>query len=265
MYCNNLGTAGGSGWRGRRYRADPMNEAATTSSPAPAGADSPALASADSPAGPPTPRTKVRRMAERGRYDTATVESILDEGFVCHLGLLDEKSVRVIPTAYARVGDLLYLHGAAGNAALKAGKGADVCVTVTLVDGLVLARAAFHHSINYRSVTIYGTATEVTDKNEKAMALDAVVEHIVPGRTADARRPNDTEMKSTRVLRLPISEASAKVRTGGPKDDAEDMALPIWAGQVPLHTVAETPISDDGLPAGVGVPLYASHYARPTK
>jgi nitroimidazol reductase NimA-like FMN-containing flavoprotein (pyridoxamine 5'-phosphate oxidase superfamily) len=211
----------------------------------------------------PTARTKVRRLAERGRYDRETIESILDEGFACHLGLVDGKSVRVVPTAYARVEDVLYLHGAAGNAALKAAQGAEVCVTVTLVDGLVLARAAFHHSINFRSVTIYGNATEVTDKHEKRRALDAVVEHIVPGRGADARGPTDSELRSTRVIRIPVTEASAKVRTGGPKDDAEDMDLPIWAGQVPLHTVADPPIADDGLPAGVDVPTYASNYTRP--
>jgi hypothetical protein len=202
-------------------------------------------------------------LAERGRYDHETIESILDEGFICHLGLVDDGFVRVVPTAYARIGDVLYLHGAAGNASLKGSQGMEVCVTVTLVDGLVLARAAFHHSINFRSVTIYGTATEVTDEHEKLRALDAVVEHIVPGRGADARRPTDSELRATRVIRLPITESSAKVRTGGPKDDAEDMDLPIWAGQVPLRTVADPPIPDDGLPAGVGVPIYASHYARP--
>ena len=214
-------------------------------------------------AAPPSKRTKVRRLAERGRYDTETVEEILDQGFVCHLGVSDHGSVRVVPTAYARVGDVLYLHGAAGNASLKASQGSEVCVTVTLVDGLVLARAAFHHSINYRSVTIYGTATEVTDDAEKRLALDAVVEHIVPGRGVDARRPNDSELKSTRVIRLPISEASAKVRTGGPKDDEDDMDLPIWAGVIPMHTSTETPIADDHLRDDVDVPTYASNYRRP--
>ena len=212
---------------------------------------------------PPSKRTKVRRLPDRGRYDAETIEAILDEGFVCHLGLVDGGSVRVVPTAYARVGDVIYLHGAAGNASLKASQGAEVCVTVTLVDGLVLARAAFHHSINYRSVTIYGTATEVTDVEEKRLALDAVVEHIVPGRGVDARSPNDSEMRSTRVIRLPIGEASAKVRTGGPKDDEEDMDMPIWAGVIPMRTSVEAPVADVGLPDGVEVPGYAAHYARP--
>jgi len=213
---------------------------------------------------PPSKRTKVRRLPERGRYEAETIHAILDEGFVCHLGLVDGDSVRVVPTAYARVGDVIYLHGAAGNASLKASKESEVCVTVTLIDGLVLARAAFHHSINYRSVTIYGTATEVTDVEEKRLALDAVVEHIVPGRGVDARSPNDSEVRSTRVIRLPIREASAKVRTGGPKDDDEDLDMPIWAGVIPVRTSVEAPVADDGLPEGVGIPRYAALYARPT-
>jgi nitroimidazol reductase NimA-like FMN-containing flavoprotein (pyridoxamine 5'-phosphate oxidase superfamily) len=249
MYCNNSGAG--------------VSVASESSPKDPSSNTGPADTMSPTSPTSPTSRTKVRRLPERGRYDKETIESILDEGFVCHLGLADNKSVRVVPTAYARVGDVLYLHGAAGNAALKAAQGAEVCVTVTLVDGLVLARAAFHHSINFRSVTIYGNATEVTDKDEKRRALDAVVEHIVPGRGADARGPNDSEVRATRVIRVPIAEASAKVRTGGPKDDAEDMDLPIWAGQVPLHTVAEPPIADDGLPAGVDVPFYACNYARP--
>jgi uncharacterized protein len=212
---------------------------------------------------PPTTRTKVRRLPDRGRYDTATVESILDEGFVCHLGVLEGETVRVVPTNYARVGDFLYLHGAVGNASLKAAADTEVCVTVTLLDGLVLARAAFHHSVNYRSVTIYGIATEVTDNEEKRRMLDRVVEHIVPGRTADARGPNDSELRQTRLLRIPIAEASAKVRTGGPKDDAEDMDMRIWSGQIPMRTVTEAPISDPDVPAGVGVPGYAANYERP--
>jgi uncharacterized protein len=212
---------------------------------------------------PSTPRTKVRRLPDRGRYDRDTIESILDEGFVCHLGVLDGNTVRVVPTNYGRIGEWLYLHGALANASLKAADGAEVCVTVTLVDGLVLARAAFHHSVNYMSVTIYGTAEEVTDRDEKLRVLEAVVEHIVPGRTADARGPNDSELRQTRVLRIPITEASAKVRAGGPKDDDEDIDLPIWAGQIPMRTVTEAPISEDDLPAGVSVPEYASAYSRP--
>jgi uncharacterized protein len=244
MYCNNLGVgmSGETGVSG--------------------GAGSSGAAGSTGEAGAPTARTKVRRLAERGRYDAASIESILDEGFVCHLGVSEGGTVRVVPTAYARIGDMLYLHGAAGNASLKAAQGAEVCVTITLVDALVLARAAFHHSINYRSVTIYGVPTEVTDASEKSAALDAVVEHIVPGRGADARRPRDSELRTTRVIRLPITEASAKVRTGGPKDDDEDMDMPIWAGEIPLRVVADVPVADDGLPEGVVVPTYASSYTR---
>jgi uncharacterized protein len=214
---------------------------------------------------PPTARTKVRRLPERGRYGRETIDAILDEGFVCHFGVAEGGSVRVVPTNYARIGDDVYLHGAVGNASMKAAIGTEVCVTVTLVDGLVLARAAFHHSVNYRSVTIYGTATEVTDPAEKKRVLDAVVEHIVPGRSADARGANDSELRTTRVIRVPIAEASAKVRTGGPKDDPEDMELGIWAGQIPMRTVTEPPIPDPDLPDDIAVPGYATDYARPRR
>jgi len=212
---------------------------------------------------PPSARTKVRRLPERGRYERQIVDSILDEGFVCHVGVDDGGLVRVVPTNYGREGDFIYLHGAVGNASLKAAIDSEICVTVTLVDGLVLARAAFHHSVNYRSVTIYGIASEVTDPAEKRRVLESVVEHIVPGRTADARGPNDSELRTTRVLRLAIGESSAKVRTGGPKDDAEDMDMPIWSGQIPMHTVAGAPVPDPDIPAGVDVPAYVSQYARP--
>lgn len=214
-------------------------------------------------ASPPTARTKVRRLPERGRYDRETIDSILDEGFVCHLGLVENGSVRVVPTNYARVGDSLYVHGAVGNAALKSSNGVEVCVTITLVDGLVLARSGFHHSVNYRSVTVYGTATEVTDPEEKRRALDAVVEHIVPGRTADARGGNDSELRSTRVLKLSLSESSAKMREGGPKDDGEDMNHGIWAGVIPMRTVTGTPVPSDDLEDGIAVPAYAADYSRP--
>jgi nitroimidazol reductase NimA-like FMN-containing flavoprotein (pyridoxamine 5'-phosphate oxidase superfamily) len=214
--------------------------------------------------GPPTPRTKVRRLPDRGRYDAQTVAAILDEGFVCHLGVAEGGTVRVVPTNYGRIGDWLYLHGAVGNASLKGAIGTEICVTVTLVDGLVLARSAFHHSVNYRSVTIYGTALEVTDSQEKSDVLDAVVEHIVPGRTADARRPNDSELRQTRVIKIPIGEASAKVRFGGPKDDEEDMDMPIWAGHLPMRTVTGPPVPEPDLLDGVEIPTYVSDYERPT-
>jgi uncharacterized protein len=206
----------------------------------------------------PGPRARVRRLPERAKYDRATLDAILDEGFVCHLGFVDGGSPVVIPTAYARVDDTLYLHGASANAALAVfASGAAVCVTVTLLDGLVLARSEFHHSINYRSVVIFGNAAEVSDRDEKRRALHAIVEHIVPGRSVDARAPSDSELRATRVVRLRIDEVSAKVRSGGPVDDESDLALPVWAGQVPLRLVAGSPIVDDGVPAGVVVPPYA--------
>ena len=213
----------------------------------------------------PTTRAKVRRLAERGRYDRAAVDAILDEGFVCHVGWAGEHGPVVIPTAYGRIGDHLYLHGAPANATLRhAAPGVPVCVTVTLVDGLVLARSAFHHSINYRSVVIFGTGTEVTADAEKQAALAAVVEHIVPGRGADARPPTASELRATRVVRVPLDEASAKVRTGGPKDDPEDLDLPIWAGQVPLRIVPGAPVDDDRHPPPIAPPGYAIDYTRPT-
>ena len=217
------------------------------------------------PAGPPTARVKVRRLAERARYDRATIEAILDEGFVCHVGYVVDTGPVVIPTAYARIGDRLYLHGAPANATLRhASADLPVCVTVTLVDGLVMARSAFHHSINYRSVVVYGTGTEVTDVEEKRAALAAVVEHIVPGRGADARPPTVEELRATRVVRVPLDEASAKVRTGGPKDDDEDLALPVWAGQLPLRMVPSAPVADNDHPVSVAVPDYLTEYTRPS-
>jgi len=212
----------------------------------------------------PTARVTVRRLAERARYDRSEVEAILDEGFVCHVGWVGESGPVVIPTAYGRIGDHLYLHGAPANATLRhASPGVPVCVTVTLVDGLVLARSAFHHSINYRSVVIYGTGVEVTAVEEKRAALAAVVEHIVPGRGADARPPTTSELRATRVVRVPLLEASAKVRAGGPKDDPEDLDLPIWAGQVPLRMTPAAPVTDESHPPGMAVPGYLADYARP--
>ncbi len=207
---------------------------------------------------PPTPRTRVRRLAERARYDAPTVHAILDEGFICHVGLCTDSGPVVLPTAYARVGSTLLLHGAPANAVLSAGSsGAELCVTVTLVDGLVLARSAFHHSINYRSVVVFGIATEVRDRTEKERALEAIVEHLVPGRGVDARPPDDRELKKTQVLSLPLHESSAKVRTGGPNDDADDLALPIWAGQIPLRLERGDPVTDERVPSSLPVPGYA--------
>jgi uncharacterized protein len=207
-----------------------------------------------------TARTRLRRKAERGRYDRATVHAILDEGFVCHLGFTVDGRPAVLPTAYARVGEDLYLHGAAANAALKAAGDAPVCVTVTLVDGVVLARSAFHHSMNYRSVMVFGEATTVDDPDEKRRAVEAIVEHVVPGRTADARGPTAAEVRATRVIRVPIVEASAKVRTGPPIDDEDDLGLAVWAGHVPLALRAGEPVPAPDLAAGVDVPAYARAY-----
>lgn len=191
-----------------------------------------------------TPRSKVRRLADRGRFDRATVNEVLDEAYIAHVGFVVDGEPRVLPMTYGRDGDVLYLHGAAGNAMLRASADAEVCVTVTLLDGLVLARSAFHHSMNYRSVVLFGTATKVTDDVEKRHAFDVIVDHVVPGRSAVARPSNDSELRATLVLRLPIQEGSAKVRTGGPIDDPEDMGLPVWAGVVPLRLTPGEPEQD---------------------
>jgi len=202
-----------------------------------------------------TDRTKVRRLAERGRTDRAIVDEILDEAYIAHVGFVVDGEPRVLPMTYGRDGDVLYLHGAVGNAMLRASAGAEVCVTVTLLDGLVLARSAFHHSMNYRSVVLLGTATKVEDEAEKRHAFDMVVEHVLPGRSQVARPANGSELRATMVLRLPIDEGSAKVRTGGPKEEAEDMDLAVWAGVVPLTLTAGPPVQDpDQHPADLPVP-----------
>jgi nitroimidazol reductase NimA-like FMN-containing flavoprotein (pyridoxamine 5'-phosphate oxidase superfamily) len=207
----------------------------------------------------PTERTTLRRLPARGDHDRSTIAAILDEALICHLGLVDpEGRPFVIPTIHARVDDTVYLHGSPANRALRAAgaEGVECCVTATIVDGLVLARSTFHHSMNYRSVVIYGTATRVEDPDEKTAALEALVEHVLAGRGADARHPNEKELKGTLVLRLPIDEASAKVRTGRPLDDEEDMDLAVWAGHVPLRVVAGDPVPDPDLAADVPWPGY---------
>lgn len=212
---------------------------------------------------PQTDRTKLKRLPKRGHFDRETVYSILDEGFICHVGFAVDGQPFVVPTGYARAGDKLYIHGSQASRMLRSlAGGIDACVTVTIVDGLVLARAAFHHSMNYRSVLVFGRATLVDDAAEKMEALFALSEHIVRGRWADVREPNEQEMKMTTVLSLPLAEASAKVRTGPPLDDEEDYALPIWAGVVPLKLVAGEPVEDPRLPAEIPVPEYAVHYKR---
>jgi nitroimidazol reductase NimA-like FMN-containing flavoprotein (pyridoxamine 5'-phosphate oxidase superfamily) len=193
----------------------------------------------------PTGRTTVRRHRERGQYDRDTIHAILDEAIICHLACQVDGTVWMIPTTYGRDGDTLFIHGAAANHVLKAAcNGAELTVTVTLVDGLVLARSQFHHSINYRSVVIFGHATEITDSAEKTKALENIVNHMLPGRSRHARGPNDAELRKTRVVKVPITEASAKLRTGGPIDDDEDMDLPVWAGVLPLRIQGSAPQPD---------------------
>jgi len=213
---------------------------------------------------PQTNRTSLKRLAKRGHFDHDTVYGILDEGFICHVGFVIDGQPFVIPTGYARVDDRLYIHGSQASRMLRTlANGVDACVTVTLVDGLVLARSAFHHSVNYRSVVVFGRARLVDDAEEKTSALFAFSEQVVPDRWDDVRLPTESELKQTTVLCLPLSEASAKVRTGPPVDDEEDYALPMWAGVIPLKLVAEVPISDPRLPEGVAVPGYAANYKRP--
>ena len=194
----------------------------------------------------PTARTTVRRLADRGHYERATVNAVLDEAYLAHVGFVVDGQPRVLPMTYGRDGDVLYLHGAVGNAMLRASGDAEVCVTVTLLDGLVLARSAFHHSMNYRSVVVLGVATKVVDDAEKRRAFDVIVDHVLPGRSAVARPSNESELRTTLVLRLPIEEASAKVREGGPIDDDADMDLPVWAGVVPL-VLTPGPLDHDPL------------------
>jgi len=211
----------------------------------------------------PTPRTRVVREANRGVYDREAAYRILDEGFLCHVGFVADGQPFVIPTSYGRKDDCLLMHGSAASRMLRNMKdGVPVCVTVTLLDGLVLARSIFNHSMNYRSVVVLGRATLVEDSAEKIEALRLLSEHIIPGRWADSRHPNDRELKATSVLRLPIEEFSAKVRTGGVIDDEEDYSFPTWAGVVPLEMVTREPIADARLLPGKVAPLYATNYKR---
>jgi uncharacterized protein len=215
------------------------------------------------PAVPPSERTRVRRLPERGVYDRDTIDAILDEALICHLAYVQDGEPRVIPTIHARVGDTLYVHGSNASRTLRSTKGgAPVAAEVTLIDGLVLARSAFHHSMNYRSVVVYGRAREVTDPTEKFEAQRALVEHVVPGRSADARLPNDRELNQTTILAIPMDEASAKVRTGPPKDEDEDLELPVWAGLLPFTTVPGEPVADPLLPNGIDPPSYVTDYRR---
>ena len=193
----------------------------------------------------PSERTRVKRHPERGVYDRDEVFAILDEAFVCHIGFVAEEHPQVLPTAYGRIGDDLYIHGSAASHMLRSlAEGIDLCVTVTLIDGLVLARSSFRHSINYRSVVVYGKARLVTDPSEKMRAMAAFVDHVVPGRWAEVRIPSEKEMAQTTVLTVRLDEAVAKRRTGPPNDVAEDIVAERWAGVIPIHTLLGTPIPD---------------------
>ncbi|CAN5288009.1 MAG: pyridoxamine 5'-phosphate oxidase family protein [Acidimicrobiia bacterium] len=213
---------------------------------------------------PSAPRTTVRRLAERGVYDRAAIDAVLDEALICHVGFVVEGGPVVIPTIHARSGDLLYLHGSPASRMLRSMRAGDeVCVAVTLVDGLVMARAPFHSSMNYRSVVLFGEPRIVDDPDELWEAFTVLTEHVAPGRWADSRLPNQKEIRGTLVAAVPIDQASAKIRTGPPGDDEEDYDLPIWAGVVPLRLEAGAPIPDPRLAPGIGPPPYLTGYRRP--
>jgi uncharacterized protein len=206
-------------------------------------------------------RTRIVREPQRAVYDRELIYKILDEGFVCHVGFTADGQTFVIPTMYARVGEALYFHGSAASRMLRGvSTGLNVCITVTLADGLVLARSVFNHSMNYRSAVALGNASIVDEDGEKLDALRAFTEKILPGRWNDARQPNEKELKATSILRLPLTEISAKVRTGGVEDDAEDYALPVWAGVVPLRLVADAPLRDERCDAALPTPAYAVNF-----
>ncbi|MEX2616904.1 MAG: pyridoxamine 5'-phosphate oxidase family protein [Alphaproteobacteria bacterium] len=211
---------------------------------------------------PVTERNRVRRMHQRGQYDRATVHAILDEGLICHVGYVIDGQPYVIPTAFWREGDHVYLHGSAASRTMRAGRqGLEISLAVTLLDGLVLARSGFHHSLNYRSVIMYGIATAIDEPEAKRAALDRFMDRIAPGRVAECRPITDQELKATTVLSLPLDDVAAKVRTGPPVDDEADYALPVWAGIVPIRQVADAAIPDPRLPAGTPVPDYATRFS----
>ena len=212
----------------------------------------------------PTERTTVKRLPLRGNYERETINRILDEGFICHVGFVVDNRPVVIPTGYGRSGDQLYIHGSAASRMLKTLRASlDVCVTVTLVDGLVLARSAFHHSMNYRSVVIFGKARVVEDEDEKMKALHVFTDHVMVGRWEESREPTSKELRATMVLSLSLVEASAKIRTGPPVDDEEDYELPVWAGVLPLHLATGEAIPDSRLREGIALPQYVQDYQRP--
>jgi uncharacterized protein len=212
---------------------------------------------------PSTERTRVLREPHRGVYDRESIHKILDEGLVCHVGFTVENQTYVIPTMYARIADEIYFHGSFASRMLRhLSEGLNLCVTVTLLDGLVLARSIFNHSMNYRSVVALGIATSVDDPLRKLEALHAFAEKIIPGRWNEVRQPSAKELKATSILRLPLTEVSAKVRSGPVEDDAADYGLPVWAGLIPLRLVAEAPLRDERCEPSIPVPTYAEHYER---
>jgi nitroimidazol reductase NimA-like FMN-containing flavoprotein (pyridoxamine 5'-phosphate oxidase superfamily) len=208
----------------------------------------------------PTDRSRVRRLPERGRYDTETIHQVLDEALICHVSFVTDDGPVVIPTIHARVGNTLYLHGSHASRMMRSTVGEDVCVAATIVDGIVAARALFHHSLNYRSVVVFGTTRVVVDEDERMVAFEAITEHVLPGRWDEGRRPNTKEDKGTKLLAIEISEASAKVRTGPPGDDDEDLGSGIWAGVIPLATIAGPAIPAPDLEDGVDVPPSVTGY-----
>lgn len=211
-----------------------------------------------------TERTRIRRKPERGAYDRATAESILDEALYCHVATVDDQGrPRAIPTIHVRIGDVVYIHGSTGSGTLRGIRdGQEVCLVATLLDALVFARSAAHHSMNYRSVVVYGRAREVTDREEKWRAQAALVDHVCAGRSEQARLPSDKELRETMILAIPLREASAKLRTGPPLDDEEDVGLPVWAGVLPLLTVPGTPEDAPDLRSGIEVPPNVARYRR---
>ena len=216
--------------------------------------------------GPPSERTTLHRYAHRASYERDVIDAILDEGIVCHVGLQTDRGFPVvIPLAYGRAGDVIYLHGSAASRLFRQARtpSVELCMTVTLVDGIVVARSTYNTDINYRSVVIIGDATEVQDLTEKAAALDRLVEHIIPGRSLQARAPTEKELRSTMLLRLPLTESSAKVRTGWPLDEDDDYELPIWAGVIPIRTVHQESQTDPGLRFPLLPPANVVAYARP--
>ena len=211
----------------------------------------------------PTSRTTLKRLPARGEFSREAIHAILDEAFLCQIAFVYEGKPAMVPTAYGRDGDWLYVHGSSKNRALRAMIGQDACLSVMLMDGFVLARSTFHHSFNYRSVVVYGQGEEVTDPEEKLRALNLITDHIVPGRTAEARTPNEKELRATLVVKLPLTECSAKVRTGPPSDDEEDMSVPVWAGVLPVRLEYGPPEPAPDLDPSIEMSPVVSDYKRP--